>query len=101
MVVSDELVEGAKQTMLPEEGEVLEASSRIDVQVVLKVNGVRRTLEVDSRMVLLDALRETSPGICGSSDDVREDGIDQVPSSSPHPPRAARRAGSPAMLSSA
>ena len=42
---------------------MLEASSRIDVQVVLKVNGVRRTLEVDSRMVLLDALRETSPGI--------------------------------------
>jgi hypothetical protein len=38
-------------------------SSRIDVKVVLKVNGVRRTLEVDSRMVLLDALRETSSGI--------------------------------------
>jgi xanthine dehydrogenase YagT iron-sulfur-binding subunit len=28
------------------------------VKVVLKVNGVRRTLELDSRVVLLDALRE-------------------------------------------
>jgi xanthine dehydrogenase YagT iron-sulfur-binding subunit len=28
------------------------------VKVILKVNGVRRTLELDSRVVLLDALRE-------------------------------------------
>jgi xanthine dehydrogenase YagT iron-sulfur-binding subunit len=35
------------------------------VKVVLKVNGARRTLEVDSRMVLLDALRETL-GLTGS-----------------------------------
>jgi xanthine dehydrogenase YagT iron-sulfur-binding subunit len=35
------------------------------VKVVLRVNGARRTLEVDSRVVLLDALRETL-GLTGS-----------------------------------
>ena len=52
--------EQALAALATEPGAVFAAAPALEnpVRVALKVNGVARTLEVDSRMVLLDALRE-------------------------------------------
>ena len=53
-------VEKAFAALSPESGAVFAESAAAEhmVRVVLNVNGVRKTLELDSRVVLLDALRE-------------------------------------------